>query len=300
MLVSLGMLVLVDFTPLGIEINGSRRWLNLYFCKVQPLEFFKLALVLQLATFISATGNFSRQRIGDFIRPGVMIVAGIILLALQPNVSAVAFVGTLWLLMAIISGLQGRRLLILVGLFAFVFLTLVVCFDRFGRFVSYFNRHGSVGAHGYQVEMALKAIALGGISGVGLGQSIGKFAVPFNDSDFVYTIIVEETGLLGGMAVALLFAGLIFLIWRLARAQKEHYPMLLCIGLGVMIAMQAAMNIAVNTALIPPTGVPLPFISAGGSSLLATLFAIGILLNMAGGPASKPRDRQVMAGRASV
>jgi len=296
MAASLVMLALVDFTPLGVERNGCRRWLNLYICTIQPLEFFKLGLVLQLAAFIAATGNISKQGILDILKPAVTIAVGLLLLLIQPNISAVGIVGIIGLLVALISGLSGKRLIALIGILVLLLLIAVVCFDRTGRFQGFFNRKANASKHSYQVEMALKSQARGGGTGAGFANSIGKFDVPFNDSDFIYTIIVEETGLLGGSVITILFAGLIYLIWRLARGQTENYPLLVCLGIGVMLAVQAAVNIAVNLALMPPTGVPLPFISSGGSSLIITLVAVGILLNMAGGPASKPQG-QLQAGR---
>jgi len=296
MAVSLIMLALVDFTPLGVEKYSCRRWLNLGICTIQPLEFFKLGLVLQLAAFIAATGNISKQGILVLLKPAIMIAVGLLLLLIQPNISAVGIVGITGLLVAIISGLSGKRLIALIGILCLLLLIAVLCFDRTGRFQGFFNRKANTGRHGYQVEMALKSQARGKTTGVGFANSIGKFGVPFNDSDFVYTIIVEETGLLGGTVITFLFAGLLYLIWRLARGQVENYPLLVCLGIGVMLAVQAAINIAVNLALMPPTGVPLPFISSGGSSLIVTLLAVGILLNMAGGPASKPQG-QFQTGR---
>jgi cell division protein FtsW len=285
MLMSLAMLFMVKFTPLGVERNNCRRWLEIGPLTIQPLEFFKLALVLQLATFLSVKGSLEKLKLADILKPGIPIAAGLLLLALQPNLSAVFFVGLVCLILAWVGGLPNRPLLYLGGFFAFIFLILMLLHpDRWERIVGILNLEGNISDAGYQLGMALYAISRGGLLGVGIGQSIGKFALPYNDSDFIFTIIVEETGLIGGMVVIFLFACLVYFIWRLARAQEENYPLLVCLGIGVMIAAQVAINIAVNLGFIPTTGMPLPFISAGGSNLVVTLLAVGVLLSMAGRP----------------
>lgn len=286
MLGSLALLIAVLI--FGEERNGCRRWLQVGPLTIQPLEFFKVALVMQLAEFLSRKGSLEKLKPADIKWPIAYIVAGIALLALQPNLSAVAFVSLVCLVIAWIGGLPTKHLWYLGGFFAAVFTVLILIYpDRWERFVGIWNIQGNISDAGYQVGMALYAVARGGLFGVGLGQSIGKFSLPYNDSDFIYTIIVEETGFLGGMAIVILFAMMIYLILRLARTYREAYPLLLCLGIGVMLAAQALINIAVNIGFLPTTGMPLPFISAGGSNFVATLLAIGILLNLAGGPATK-------------
>jgi cell division protein FtsW len=277
-----------------VERNGCFRWLKIGPLTIQPLEFFKLALVLQLASFLSAFGSLRKLKPVDVLRPGVPVLLGVLLLALQPNLSAVVFIALICAAMAWIGGLPTRKLMYMVGFFALVFLVLMLIHtDRWERFVGLFNLQGNLSDAGYQVGMALFAISRGGMFGVGIGQSIGKFALPYNDSDFIFSIIIEETGLIGGIVIATLFTLLIYQIIRLAAAQRDNYPLLVCLGVGLVMSAQAVINIAVNLGFMPTTGMPLPFISSGGSNLVATLLGIGILLGIAGRPLatrSEPAD----------
>ncbi len=288
LLASLAMLFMVKYTALGVERNHCRRWLEIGPLTIQPLEFFKLALVLQIASFLSTYGSLERLKIIDVIKPGVPVVIGLYLISVQPNLSAVVFIALICGVLAWIGGLPTRRLAYLVGFFSLVFLVLMLIHhDRWGRIISLLNLSGSISGAGYQVGMGLHAIARGGLFGVGIGESIGKFALPYNDSDFIFSVIVEETGFLGGLLIIGLFAMLVYYIVKLASTRKDNYSLLVCLGIGLVIAAQAGINIAVNLGLVPTTGMPLPFISAGGSNFVATLFAVGILLNLAGGPASQ-------------
>ena len=290
-LMFVSLMLLIGVLIFGPRINGCKRWLQIGPLTIQPLEFFKVALVMQLAEFLSAKGSLNKLKPADIIRPILYVLLGVTLLFLQPNLSAVVFVSLICIVVAWIGGLPTRHIWYLAGFFSVVFIVMILIYpDRWERFVGIWNVQGNISDAGYQIAMALFAISRGGLFGVGLGQSIGKFSLPYNDSDFIFTIIVEETGLLGGIVLIVLFGYLIYLVLRLARAHRDNYPMLLCLGLGLMIATQALINIAVNIGFLPTTGMPLPFISAGGSNFIATLMAVGILLNLARGPVSEPEQ----------
>lgn len=264
------------------EINGARRWLRFGAYSVQPSELAKIALPLFLAFFLTVR----ESRVGE-IKAAVLPSAGILallggMILLEPDL------GTVIILCAIFAAVYfaaGARLLHLsvigalmlaAGLVALLFAPWRV--ERLMAFVDPFEHADDAG---YQVVQSLYAIGSGGVFGEGFAKGQAKlFYLPYPYSDFIFSVVGEELGLIGTMTILAAFG---ILLWRGARAAvlaSDRFGMLLGIGLTTAIIVQALFNISVVISLLPAKGIPLPFISYGGSSVLVTLFAVGIMLNI--------------------
>ncbi len=263
--------------------KGARRWIYLPGgASIQPSEIAKYAVVLYMAKSIENKG----ERIKSFkygIFPYLLVsgfYAGLVLLEKNLSIASVIMIVTIIVLFS--SGCKKKHLaflLLLVGAAGVAGIVLEPY--RMKRFVSFLNPWEDPRGDGYQLIQSLLALGSGGILGTGLGQSRQKcYYIPEPHNDFIFSIIGEELGLVGCITIIVLF--LIF-IWRGIRTAiraKEVYGTLLAIGITAVIAIQAIINIAVVTGSMPVTGVPLPFISYGGSSLVFNLIAMGILLNV--------------------
>jgi cell division protein FtsW len=287
---SIGLLVLVLVPGLGIAVNGSRRWLGSGVIRFQPSELAKLGLVFFAAQL------FSRRSDTDEAPSPVpaLIAFGVVALL----VLAEPDMGTM-LVMAVIIGavifVAGTPLKTLGGVaLGGVGLTLIMGLmapyrrDRLMSFMHPFNDHGNTG---YQVVQSLVGVASGRITGVGLGASRAKWGfLPNAYTDFIFAIVAEELGLIGTVAIVGLFAALAVLGVRAAVRAPDRFGMLLAVGITAWITGQAVINVGAVIGLLPVTGVPLPFISFGGSALLFTMAAAGVLTNIAsqgGAPARR-------------
>ncbi|WP_315114435.1 stage V sporulation protein E [uncultured Clostridium sp.] len=279
MVISTILLLVVFAFP---EINGARRWIALGPINIQPSEIAKYMIVAYLAKSIEAKG----EKIRSFTK-GVLpclIVAGIyaILIYLEKNLSIATVVMAVTFFVLFIGGAKFIHLLIVVAPVAVAgFAAIMLVPFRRARFFSYKNPWVDPLNTGYQLIQSFLALGSGGIWGVGIGQSRQKcYYIPEPHNDFIFAVIGEELGLIGCTFIIVLF---ILLVWRgivTAVKAKDTYGTLLAMGITSVIAVQALINIAVVTGSIPVTGVPLPFISYGGSSLLVNMTAMGILLNI--------------------
>ena len=281
--ITLGLLVAVLIPGIGTEINGSRRWIVIPGVgSLQPAEFAKLAVVLYLAHWLDRRG----KAVGSFwngLIPFAMLVApGFVLIAMEPDlgtaavyVAAAASVffmagANLFYIGAITAGVIGAAW--------WMVSTTAYQMERIQTFLNPFS--DPLGA-GYNTMQSLMALALGGITGLGLGESRQKFLyLPAPSTDFIFAIIGEEWGLVGTLAVVALFVVIAYQGYRIAISAPDTFSGLLACGLTTWILVQALINMMVVTALMPVTGIPLPFISAGGSALTLNLAAIGILLSI--------------------
>lgn len=276
------LLVAVLIPGIGMERNGSRSWIGVGAFSVQPSEFIKLALIAFLAKFLS-----EQQRYITTIRKGLVPSLSLVFLAfalimLQPDLgTGTVMVGTCFI-MLFIAGARILHFVILglIGLAGFVGLILSAPY-RMARITSFLDPWQDPLNSGFQIIQSLYAIGPGGLFGLGLGQSRQKFFyLPEPQTDFIFAILSEELGFIGGSLVILLFA---LLLWRgikIALGAPDLYGSFLAVGIISMIAIQVMINIGVVTGLMPVTGITLPFLSYGGSSLTIMLMAVGVLLNI--------------------
>lgn len=280
--ISILLLIIVLIPGIGSLKNGSRSWIKIGSFGLQPSEFAKLGMIIFLAKYLS-----HNQKELVSIKNGVLpifIIIGIVfgLIMLEPDFGS-AMVMTLSLMMIIFT--SGVKLsffasLGLLGIIGIVGLIIIAPY-RLKRIISFLNPWSDPLGSGYQIIQSLYAIGPGGLFGMGFGNSIQKqFYLPEPQTDFIFSIISEEFGFLGVLIVACLFTIIFYLILKISMKQKDLFAKYLCFGLGMQIIMQALLNLCVVVGLIPVTGVTLPFISYGGSSLLVSMISIGIILNI--------------------
>lgn len=276
---TIGLLIAVLFSK---EVNGARRWINLGFATIQPSEIAKYIVVLILAKMIEEKGEKMKTFWSGVIP--CLCIAGFFsgMVLLQKNLSIASVIMIVSLIILFASGSKMSHLLMItVPLFLAGVAATVFEPYRLKRLMSFRNPWADPKETGYQLIQSLLALGSGGIFGMGLGKSRQKcFYIPEPHNDFIFSVIGEELGLIG--CVLIIFLYLVF-IWRGIRTAlraKDIYGTVLAVGITSVVAIQAIINIAVVSGSMPVTGVPLPFISYGGSSLIFNMFAMGILLNI--------------------
>ncbi len=276
------LLVAVLLPGIGKEVNGARRWINLGLLSFAPAELVKLCLIAFVAYGLSKNQGLIR----DF-KKGLMpylVIMGIAaaLILLQPDLgTAVTLCGTI-MLMFLAAGARISHLALLCAL-GLVLVGLAIYFEpyRMSRFLAFLDPMADPQGDGYHIIQSLYALGSGGLFGMGLGQSKQKFLyLPENHTDFIFAIIGEELGFIGAVLVILLFIMLAWRGFKIAITSPDPFASLLATGITCGIVLQAIINIGVVTGSMPVTGVPLPFISFGGTSLLFSLMGVGILLNI--------------------
>jgi len=283
LLVSVALLALVLLPGFGTVAGGSARWIELGPVTIQPSEFAKLAVIAFGAALLSRRW----ERIHDLrqmtlpLLPVVGVVCGLILL--QPDLGTAIIVMASVFVLLLAAGARMRHLLVGAAATSSLGLALIYVEGyRWSRFVSFLNPWADPQGNGYQVIQSLIALTSGGVFGVGLGASRQKWQyVPNAHTDFIYSIIGEELGLLGMLLVLVLFGILVYAGIRVALAAPDAFSRLLAAGIIGWIGAQALINLGAVTGLLPITGVPLPFVSFGGSSLVVSLMAVGILASIA-------------------
>ena len=285
-------LIALVLTPLGIEANGARRWLNLGL-SVQPAEIAKLCMILFLASFICKMGKGIRTGRGFWLVLMIPVPICLMVWKITNNMSSAIIIFGIALLMLFVASPDYKRFVLMgaagvAAVAALVFAIIQMEHSdlgfRGGRILAWLNPEAYASGTGFQTLQALYAIGSGGIFGKGLGQSMQKLGfLPEAQNDMIFSIICEELGLFGGIAVILLF---VLLIWRfmvIANNASDLFGALLVVGVMGHIAIQVILNIAVVTNTIPNTGISLPFISYGGSSVMFLLIEIGLVLSVAKG-----------------
>lgn len=281
LLASLILLVLV-FTPLGFSANGATRWINLGFTSVQPAEFLKFTFIIYLAAWLSPKKDRALGRQKNLLSGYLpfLIISGLVaaLIIAEHSTGTVAIILAAGLLVYFISGARlsfilGTMLVGLLGLTLLIYLTPY----RFARVESYFKGQGEV----YQVNQALTAIGSGGISGVGFGNSTIKFeTLPEPQSDSIFAVIAEELGFVGAVFLLGIFALLFIRGMTIAKNSPDQFAKLVAAGFASVIAIQTFINIGGISGVIPLSGVPLPFISYGGTALAVFLTMAGVIGNI--------------------
>ncbi|MBO1004936.1 stage V sporulation protein E [Pseudogracilibacillus auburnensis] len=282
LLVCFILLIAVLIPGIGMERNGSRSWIGVGAFSIQPSEFIKLAMIVFLARFLAEKQRFiTTVKKGLFPSLGIVFVAfGLIML--QPDLgTGTVMVGTC-IVMVFIAGARIFHFVVL-GLFGLVgFAGLVISAPyRIARITSFLDPWQDPQDSGFQIIQSLYAIGPGGLFGLGLGESRQKFFyLPEPQTDFIFAILAEELGFIGGSFILALFAILLWRGVRVAIGAPDLYGSFLAIGIISMIAIQVMINIGVVIGLMPVTGITLPFLSYGGSSLTLMLVAVGVLLNV--------------------
>jgi cell division protein FtsW len=276
------LLILVLIPGIGNERNGSRSWIGVGAFSIQPSEFMKLAMIAFLAKFLS-----ENQKAITSFKKGLVPSLGLVFLAfglimLQPDLgTGTVMVGTsvvmIFIAGARISHFAGLGLLAVAG-----FVGLIISAPyRMKRITSFLDPWQDPQNSGFQMIQSLYAIGPGGLFGLGLGQSRQKFFyLPEPQTDFIFAILAEELGFIGGSFILLLFSLLLWRGVRIALGAPDLFGTFLATGIIAMIAIQVMINIGVVTGLMPVTGITLPFLSYGGSSLTLMLMAVGVLLNI--------------------
>jgi cell division protein FtsW len=277
------LLVLVLIPGVGREVYGSTRWLGYGPVQIQPSEFAKLGLLLFVADLLARRVHRMRD-LHVTLKP-VLIVTGVVvgLVLLQPNLGTTMVIGAIVVAMLFVAGAPLLPLgsVAVGGALLAGGLALAAPYRR-ARLLGFREPWSDPLGAGYQTIQSLVGIAQGGLAGVGLGASRSKWGfLPFAHTDFVFAIIAEETGLIGASVVVLLFVALCWLGIVVALRAPDAFGMLLAAGVTTWLSVQAFVNIGAVIGILPITGVPLPFVSFGGSSMLATMAATGILLNVA-------------------
>lgn len=274
-------LLLLVFVPfLSKSSYGATRWISLGFFTIQPSEIAKFCLVLFLSVALTKGKDINSP--SKLIT--VLLTGGLycLFIMLEPNMSITICVGLTLVIMLFVSGLDIKKFLI--GAIPIILLgvgLVVVEPYRLRRIVAFINPWENPLEEGYQLIQSLYAIAGGGLFGVGLFNSRqAQLFLPFAESDFIFSIICEELGWFGGVGVLLIYLILITTIIKVGLKAKDKYSTFLCIGIATILAVQTMLNVCVVSGLIPPTGLPLPFISAGSTSLLVFMSAIGVVLNV--------------------
>ena len=282
--------------PFGYESHGAKRWLRIFGISLQPAEVAKLGMILFLASMICTMGKKIRNRKGFYTVLAVPLPIAVMLWRITSNLSSAIIVMGIAVLMLFVSCPDYKRFIIL-GLAALAGAALIVFIIvkmaesgadelsfRGGRILAWLNPEAYASGKGFQTLQGLYAIGSGGILGKGLGASKQKLGfIPEAQNDMIFSIICEELGLFGAIAVILMF---IMLIWRfmvIANNAPDLFGALLVVGVLGHIAIQVILNIAVVTNTIPNTGISLPFISYGGTSVVFLLIEIGLVLSVARG-----------------
>ena len=282
LIVSAILLTLVIIPGVGVYINGSRRWLVLAGVSFQPSELAKFAMVLYMATVLSRVGPRVK-----FLWRGIvpiLIVPGIAFLLIleQPNLSTAGSIMIVALILIIMAGAKWRHILLMLigGLCVGGYYAWSEPYRR-RRLLSFMDPFAMMSDEGYQLSQSLIAFGSGGLFGMGLGQGRQKYAyLPYPESDFIFAIVGEDFGLLGCCAVIALFVALMVAGFRVAIACRDKFGALLAAGITASITVQAFLNMGVVVGILPTTGLPLPFFSAGGTSISITMAAMGILMNI--------------------
>ncbi len=284
-LAGIGITALVFVPGLGLSHGGARRWISIGCVSFQPVEFLKIGFVIYFASWLS----WVKAKVRDLkfsILP-LMVLLGIIgiILVYQRDTKSIILLIITAIVMLFISGMPWKYI---VG----IFLVSIVCFGILimsrpylkARITTYINPTSDPSGASYQLQQSLIAIGSGGIGGRGLGQSIQKFNyLPEPQGDSIFAVIGEELGFVGSVAIIILFLAFAFRGYRIAYRAPDSFGKLFVIGIITLFTAQAFMNIASITGVFPLTGVPLPFISHGGTALMIAIATMGIILNISKG-----------------
>lgn len=279
LLVSITSLLLVLIPGIGVERGGARRWILLGGFGIQPAEIVKLTAVLFLARWISRHGDRMKE-FSTGVLPLLLLIGGCCgLMLLQPDFGTAVILAALLFLMLFVGSARPLHLLVLGGFGVAAFgLMATLAEYRMRRLLCFMDPWEHSQDCGFQLTQSLIAIGSGGVSGIGLGQSRQKmFFLPEAHTDFIFALIGEELGLCGAVVVLTLFAVIAARGFRIASRHPDPFASLLAFGLTLVVVLGAVVNVGVVVGLLPTKGLPLPFVSYGGSAMLAAMVEIGML-----------------------
>lgn len=279
--VSVVLLILVFVPGFGVQSYGANRWVNILGISIQPSEITKFALILFLASYLSE--NHEKIKTFKGLLPA-LIVAGVlcVLVIIEPSMSVTMCLAFLTFFMLIIGGINKKHTLLFTGLAGLCVPLLIISEPyRMKRLFAFLDPWVSPQGEGFQLIQSLYSLGNGGWFGVGLFESRQKYLfLPFAESDFIFSIIGEEFGLVGCLALIAVFGVLVYFLIKIGLNAKDRFGCHLSCGVGILIAVQTLLNVAVVTGSIPPTGLPLPFISSGGTSVAVFMAGVGVCLNV--------------------
>ncbi|MFH1776363.1 MAG: putative lipid II flippase FtsW [Candidatus Omnitrophota bacterium] len=281
-LFSVFLLILVLLPGIGREIAGAKRWLRLGIISLQPSVIAKIALVLYIADVLARKQDKIKSFLHGFLPPMIVLAVYIVLVLRQPDLGTAVTFTMVALIICFVGGVKVTHLLSTIFMiipFAY-FLVFTVPYRR-SRIIAFLNPWQDPKGAGYQIIQSLVAMGSGEFFGLGLGKSKQKlFYLPAAHTDFIFSILGEELGFIGTSLVIILFGVLIWQATKIALKAKELFGQLLAVGIISCIGLEAIINIGVSISFLPTKGLPLPFISYGGSALIFNMVAIGLLLNI--------------------
>ncbi len=276
------MLVLVLIPHIGKISSGARRWFSAGPINFQPSEYAKVAMIVYLADFFSRKRAHIRSIKHGFVPAFLVMGFMCALIIKQPDLGNTVLVASITMSMYFVAGGRKTIFATIAALAVPVLTVLIITAPyRMRRMVSFINPWSDPQGAGFQLSQSQMAFGSGGFWGVGLGKSVQKlFYLPAAHTDFIFSIIGEELGFLGAVATVILFGVFIWQGTRIIRNTRDSFGYLLCVGIMVMLSMQVVVNMGVSIGALPTKGLPLPFISYGGSALIFNMAAVGLLLNV--------------------
>lgn len=290
LILSFVLLAIIFIPGVGVESYGAKRWINLGITTMQPSEIAKFGLIIYSA------GYMQTRKMDKFKNClPILLIGGTmcVLLILEPNMSVTILIATLMVLMLFIGGANYKLFIfLLIPMIALFVLLIVVEPYRLQRLMAFIDPWANPKGEGYQLIQSYYALGSGGFFGVGLFRSRQKYMfLPFAESDFIFSVVGEELGFVGAVFIIGVYASIVFFGITISKHANDRFDALLSCGISMIIAIQSGLNLAVVSGVIPPTGIPLPFMSYGGSSLVCFMSSIGILLSM---------DRKTQIGKIEI
>ncbi|HVR35106.1 MAG TPA: putative lipid II flippase FtsW [Methylomirabilota bacterium] len=282
-LVALGLLIAVLVPPFRELRGGASRWIDLGFASFQASELAKLALIVALAHYMERHQRQTHLFTRGLVVPGILIVVFLGLIFVEPDYGTTLLLAAVCGVVLLTGGVRWRHFLPPVTLGTVVVVVAILQNPlRLNRILAWLNPEQFRMGTGYQADQAMVALGAGGVTGLGLGNGRQKLGfVPEHHTDFIFSIIGEELGLIGTFGVAVGFMMLVFCGLTIAARTRDMFGFLLATGITFLIGLQAFINMAVNTSVLPNKGLPLPFISYGGSNLLMSMVCVGLLISIA-------------------